>query len=183
MPVTDPEIARGGLMNTATAEVQRFNFNPQQLSGQIQPVWNRANGLGASSQRLHYGYTQNPKFTIDLYMDRQMLIDRIGDEAAGFMADTLMDDLQKFLLSLVYPLGRQNDPIRRSPPRVYFLWPNIVEMPVRVMSEQFNFTKFKTNLGPWQYSVPISLEGDLGGQRITSSVARTRGFMLAGYGG
>jgi len=182
-----PKIARGALVNTATAEVQEFHFNPKQINASIAPVYNRIPGLGSSSQRMHYGYTKNPTFNIDLFMDRQMLLERQGSgeisESDEFTADTLMEDLQKFLLSLVYPLGRQNDPIRRAPPRVLFLWPNIIEMPVRVTSEQFNYTKFKPTLGPWQYSVPIGLEGDLNGVRITSGVARTRGFMLAGYGG
>ena len=186
-----PKIASGALVNTATAEVQEFHFNPKQINASIAPVYNRIPGLGSSSQRMHYGYTKNPTFNIDLFMDRQMLIERSTSASWGtslfndadITADTLMEDLQKFLLSLVYPLGRQNDPIRRAPPRVLFLWPNIIEMPVRVTSEQFNYTKFKPTLGPWQYSVPIGLEGDLNGVRITSGVARTRGFMLAGYGG
>ncbi len=82
----------------------------------------------------------------------------------------------------MFPVGKQNDPIRRAPPKVLFLWPGIVEMPVRVISEAFTFQRLKPNLHPWIYRVPIQMESDLKGERITSEVMRLRGFQLAGYG-
>ena len=172
--------ARAALVKTSTAEVLRFAFSPKQFGAQIGANYNKASSLGGTGQRLHFGYTSNFTFSIEMYMDKHALEVETEDE---FLASAMMTDVQKFLLSCVFPVGRQNDPIRRSPPKLLFLWPNIVEMPVRVITQNFQFEKFENDLSPWIYRVPISLESDLSTVRVTSDVARIRGFMLAGYVG
>ena len=176
------ELVKAAMVKTSTAEVLRFHFNPERLGAQIQAQYARAAALGGTGQRLHFGHTRNFIIRTDLYMDRHALL--MKDPTNGeFLADTLMQDVQKFLLSLVFPVGRQNDPIRRSPPRLLFLWPNIMELPGRMMSESCNIERVESDLKPWVYRVPLVMESDLSATRITSDVIRVRGFQLAGYGG
>jgi hypothetical protein len=175
----DQELGRASIVNLVTTEVFQPLFNPQQLTAQITANYNRAASIGGTGARMHFGSTSNFTFTLDIYMDHQALL--MEDPNEGLVT-AKMTDVQKFLLSLVFPVGKQNDPIRRSPPKVLFIWPNIIEMPVRVTSEAFTFQRFKPNLGPWVYRVPVAMESDLRGERITSEVARIRGFQLAGYG-
>lgn len=175
----DQELGRASIVNLVTAEVFQPAFNPQQLAIQVQANYNRAAAIGASGQRMHFGSTNNFTINIELYMDHQALLMENTNES---QVAAQMTDVQKFLLSLVFPVGKQNDPIRRAPPKVLFLWPGIIEMPVRVISEAFTFQRLKPNLHPWIYRVPIQMESDLKGERITSEVMRLRGFQLAGYG-
>ena len=173
--------AKATLVNTATAGVLRFHFNPTELRAQIQANYARVSSLGGVGQRLHYNYTNNFVINTDVYMDKHALVDR-SPTRNEFFADELMRDTQVFLLSCLFPVGRQNDPIRRAPPRLLFLWPGIMELPVRMISQSFNFSKFENSLLPWIFSVPLVMESDLSTTRITSDVIASRGFQLAGYG-
>jgi hypothetical protein len=177
-----PAVAKAALVKTSTAEVLRFDFNPKQLNATVSANYAKVAALGGTGQRLHFGHTSNFSIPLTIYMDRHALIARDPDNGE-FLADTKMDDVQRYLLSCVFPVGRQNDPIRRAPPRLLFLWPGIMELPVRMISENFSFTKFEHDLKPWIYSVRIVMESDLSSTRITSDVIRIRGFQLAGYGG
>jgi hypothetical protein len=175
----DQELSRASIINLVTTEVFQPAFNPQQLTVQITANYNRAASIGGTGARMHFGSTSNFTLNLDLYMDHQALLMENPDDAE---ITAQMTDAQKFLLSLIFPVGKQNDPVRRAPPKVLFIWPGIAEMPVRVISESFNFQKLLPNLFPWIYRVPIVLESDLRGERITSDVIRIRGFQLAGYG-
>src|SRR4030042_6098052 len=108
--------AKAALVKTSTAEVLRFHFNPTQLSAQIQANYAKASSLGGTGQRLHFGFTSNFTFRLELYMDRHALVQR-DPEGGEMLADAIMSGVQKFLLSCVFPVGRQKDPIRRGPPR------------------------------------------------------------------
>jgi hypothetical protein len=174
--------AKAALVNVATSGILRFHFTPTSLMANIAAVYGRAASLGGTGQRLHFGHTTNFQINTTVYMDKHALVGRNPD-AGAFLADVMMREVQKFLLAAVFPVGRQNDPIRRAPPRLLFIWPGIMELPVRMMTQKFNFTKFeKRDLLPWIYSVPITMESDLSATRITSDVIAVRGFQLAGYG-
>ena len=175
-------LAKAALVKTSTAEVLRFHFNPKSLNAQLQANYAKAAALGGTGQRLHFGYTSNIMVRTELYMDRHALISR-DPGSSEFLADVIMDDVRKFLLSCMFPVGRQNDPIRRAPPRLLFLWPNVMELPVRMITQAFNFERFEKSLLPWIYRVPLTMESDLSATRITSDVIRIRGLQLAGYGG
>lgn len=172
---------KASIVNTATSGILRFEFTPNRLGAAIRAVYGKAAALGGTGQRLHFGHTTNFSINITLYMDRHALVERKPD-ADTFLIDVMMREVQKFLLACVFPIGRQNDPIRRAPPRCLFIWPGMIELPVRIMSENFQFTRFERNLQPWVFSVPLTMESDLSATRITSDVIATRGFQLAGYG-
>lgn len=175
----------GSITNLDTAEIVEFYFNPKQLSIALQANYSKVAGIGSSSQRLHYNYTANIPVPIELFMDHQMIAE-LFDPAIG-LADIeqdithILDDYRNFFMSLLYPVGRQDDPIRRSPPRVLFTWPDLAELYVRITQVAMQFTRFKDAGGAVQYRLPIQME-TAHNERLTSGVVRKRGLRLAGYG-
>jgi hypothetical protein len=178
-------ITRGVLINQATNEPRVFFFNPLSVTSNVTVNWDKHVSIGASYERLHYRNTSNATFNLELIVNRMVLAKRFRDK--GKISREIFpiirnefDDYRKYLLSLCYPRGRPNDPIRRSPPRVLFLWPRFLAIEA-VVSGQLSFVdeQFAQNAEPIHFRATLPLE-EVRDFRLTSAQIRREGFRRPG---
>lgn len=177
------KITRARLINQATNETRVFLFNPESVDSRIRVNWNKHVSLGASMERMHFKNTSNVTFAMELLVNRMILAKRF--RAAGKIDPGIFpiirnefDDYRKFLLSLCYPRGTPNDPVRRSPPRVLILWPRFLAIEAVVTSMSFRDESFAENLEPISFRATVEFE-EIRDFRLTSNVIRRSGFIRA----
>ncbi len=178
-------IERGVLVNQATAEMQEFLFNPIQVTTNLTVNWDRHVSLAASFERLHYRNTSNVTVSLELTVNRMMIALRRRDVSGrvprGQFASIREEfsDRRKFLLSLCYPRGLPNDPVRRSPPSALFLWPSFMAMEIVITQVGFTDEAWAINGEPISFKANLQLE-EVRDYRLTSAQARRDGYIRAG---
>ena len=175
------KVTHGVLQNLSTGELHIFLLNPTELQTSVSVNYNKNNTLGASRQRLNYSYTGNITFPLNLIYSRNLLIEFTrspGDKmsAAAFKhANDSFEEYRRFLLSLCYPVGSQNDPLRRAPPPVLVLWPAHVAIKVVVTGLELRDTRFDRKQNPIETHATLQCE-EFRTYRMTSSRIRSIGL-------
>lgn len=107
-PIGSQRPDRMGLYNYATEEGFNVQFNPATVRERVAANWKRTEIPGLSHEILFYANTTSHELAF----------------ALKFAADSeplavAIDDLKRFMLSLLYPTGEG-----QPPPDVLFTWPN-----------------------------------------------------------
>lgn len=167
--------ARLSITNLDTGEGFFGQFNPTQWEEQVNVNWNRQSVPGLSHQPMQYGFTENFKFTLDLFLrgvtPGELNQDPIRDKTVKGLAGTL--DFRRFLMSLVYP--RTSSTIAGAgPPRVLIVWPNVLTMTCVATSYSVQHTRFNMQGTTVEYVATMAFE-ELRESRLTSEQVRILG--------
>lgn len=136
------------LVNMVTGDSRSVQYNPEQLEEQIGVSYADLQVVGLSHKRSHFINTDNVAFNFDLYYRA------IGGNAADLQA--IKDD-RKFLYALTHP-WRAEGINRGGPPRVLFIWPELISLTCKVKSLGFTYTQFNLSGAPTAYKVKVVLE-------------------------
>lgn len=167
-----PILAKANLVNLDTSETYKFIFNPTELKkNPITAVYEKKNIAFRSHPKYQYKYTDSSEWTFTLYLHAtssgaQSVFNLIGT------SKNLNNDVA-FLESLVFPLANKGIKDRR-PPRVRFVWPNLVNQEVIVLSVGTVYKKFNFRLQQHITMVDITL-AEVVPQSVTSNLVRQRG--------
>jgi hypothetical protein len=152
------------LANTANGESIECLFNPTQLSEKLQVNWNRLVVPGLSHQVLQFQSTSNPQLSgVEFTLDRFFAAEQPGD------VDIL--DFRAFLRALTVPPARTQGVVATAPPRMLFLWPQVVTLECVVTGVEFQYKQFAIDGSVLVYTASVSLEQVLD-TRVTSEELR-----------
>lgn len=158
--------------NLRTGETQEVFFNPTELQKQLSVNWTRQRVPGLPHEPLQYQNTSNLQVTLELYCQAT---DRAED------AD-LIDDFERFLMSLCYPSASADSIATGAPPRVLVVWPNVMSFQAVVAGNvQFRHTQFATDGRSLRYTATLPLE-EIRDFRLTSEDVRRQGTRRAPVG-
>jgi hypothetical protein len=171
------------MQNLSTGDFIQFLLNPEQMQTQIQASYASKSTIGGSHQWLQYTGTSNVKFNITATFSMAVHLARIrgGRKFSQSEFDQLFDefeDYRRFLMEFMYPRGKANDPLRRSPPTCLLLWPKHVAMVVVVRSLSFQDKRFNQDQRCVEFAAQMQLE-EYRQHRLTSTEARKKGFRQA----
>ena len=107
------------LVNVTSGESMECLFNPTQLSEKLQVNWNRLAVPGLSHQVLQFQSTANRQLSgVEFYLDRYFAAEQPGD--------VNILEFRAFLRALTVPPEGTEDVAATAPPRVLFIWPEVV---------------------------------------------------------
>lgn len=161
------EPPKAAFANIQTGEIFRFQFNPPELVEGIEVNWARLNPVGLSHQILHYINTNNHQFPLVIYLsdvvaaiqsavarsstipvnpnaNRTMYFVQQGATARSETKDTgsgIVYEAKQFIQSLAYPVKKPSGEIG-PPPRVLFVWPDVVRMECVLTAVRFTHRRF-----------------------------------------
>ena len=163
----DAALARASrclLINVTSGESIECLFNPTQLTEKLQVNWNRLAVPGLSHQVLQFQNTGNRQLSgLEFHLDRFFAAEQPGD--------VNIRDFRAFLRALtVPPEGTEGVPAT-APPRVLFLWPNVVTVECVVASVEFQYKQLAVDGTVLVYTASVSLEEILD-TRVTSEELR-----------
>ena len=152
------------LVNVTTAESLDCLFNPTQLAEKVQVNWNRLQVPGLSHQVLQFQGTGNRQFSaVEFYLDKVFAAEQPGD--------TDIMEFRRFLRSLtVPPEGTEGVPAT-APPRVLFIWPEVVTVECVVASVEFTYKQLAVDGTVLVYAASVTFEEILD-TRVTSEELR-----------
>lgn len=153
------------LGNLSTGETLEALFNPEQFEREIAVQYARKRPLGLPHEVLQYTGTDNTKLpAIDLYARSS------GDE----IDRAQIEDFMRFLESLCYPPDSAQSVVQGSPPRVLFVWPNLLQLTCVVTNIRFRYQRFALDGGVTRFTASVALE-EIRDVRLTSEAVRTVG--------
>lgn len=165
-------LAKGSLVNLDTNETYQFVFNPSEVKRpEIKAVYDETNVMFRSHPRLRYKYTSGADWVFTLYLSATS--GNSSNLLSVFNQSRNLNNDTAFLESLVYPIEAQGIENRR-PPIVRFVWPNLANVRVRVMSVGTTYRKFNARLQQQVTLVDLVLREDPE-QGVTSNLVRQRG--------
>ncbi len=152
------------LVNVVTGESLECLFNPKDLTEKIDVNWTRLAVPGLSHQVLQFQNTGNRQLSgVEFYLDRFF--------AAGGDSDPELLDFRAFLRSLtVPPEGTEGVPAT-APPRVLFIWPDVVTVECVVASVEFQYRQLAVDGTVLVYTATVTCEEILD-TRVTSEELR-----------
>jgi len=152
------------LVNVSTGESIECLFNPTQLTEKLQVNWNRLAVPGLSHQVLQFQSTANRQLSaVEFYLDRLF--------AAEQPSNVKILAFRAFLRSLTVPPEGTEDVTGTAPPRVLFIWPEVVTVLCVVASVEFSYKQFAVDGSLLVYSAAVTLEEILD-TRVTSEQLR-----------
>lgn len=163
---------KASLVNLDTNETYEFLFNPEEVrTPDIKAVYDEANVAFGSQPRLRYKYTTGVDWVFTLYLSSTT---SNAQNAINFLSlSRNLNNDTAFLQSLVYPIEGTGIKDRR-PPNVRFVWPDLANVKVRVMSVGTHYRKFNFRLQQQITAIDIVLRENPDKQ-VTSNLVRTRG--------
>jgi hypothetical protein len=139
-------------------------FNPTQLSEKLQVNWNRLAVPGFSHQVLQFQGTANRQLSgVEFYLDRFFAAEQPGD--VNILA------FRAFLRALTVPPAGTQDVASTAPPRVLFLWPEVVTIECVVASVEFTYRQLAVDGTVLVYAASVTFEEILD-TRVTSEELR-----------
>lgn len=166
---------RAALVNLATNETLRFLFNPQTFEEKIEPIYAKQAPVGLSHQRLQYTGTQNNIIPIELYLS-QLHQDALTGTAGS--TPTILEQ-KAWLQSLCYP-AEISDVGYGGPPRVLFVWPQVIRLQGRIKSASFLHREFSNrSLATIQMVAKLEFEEDADSRKTMEDV-KVSGTVQAG---
>ena len=156
--------ARCLLINVETTESIECLFNPTQLSEKVSVNWNRVSVPGLSHQLLQFQSTGNRQVGgVEFYLDRFY--------ARAQSADADILEFRGFMRALTVPLVGVEGVPATAPPRVLFLWPNVLTIEAVLTDLEFRYTQFAGDGAVLVYTAEVSFEEILD-VRVTSEERR-----------
>ncbi|GAB1376897.1 hypothetical protein MASR1M48_17490 [Lactococcus petauri] len=165
-------LAKGSLVNLDMNKTYQFVFNPTEIKQpEIKAVYDETNVMFRSHPRLRYKYTSGSDWVFTLYLSSTS--GNSSNLLSVFNQSRNLNQDTAFLQSLVYPISGQGLANRR-PPIVRFVWPNIANVRVRVMSVGTTYKKFNMRLQQQVTMIDLVLREDPE-KNVTSNLVRERG--------
>ena len=167
-----PLLTKASLVNLDTNETYGFLFNPTEVQqAPIKAVYDEKNIAFRSHPKYQYKYTSAKTYLFQLYLSstssNAQNVTTILPLSRNLNNDT------SYLESLVYPLNATGIANRR-PPRVRFVWPNLINQKVLVTSVGVTYRKFNFRLQQQITLVDLELVEIVDRSR-TSNEVRQRG--------
>jgi len=152
------------LVNLTSGEELVCLANPTELTETIAVNWNRVAVPGLSHQVLQFGSTNNRQLTgVELYFDRFLLAEE--PQAPDLLT------FRNFLLALTVPLAAAGGAPPAAPPRMLFVWPQLLTMECVVASVELRYQRFALDGSVLAYTAALELEEILD-VRVTSEDRR-----------
>ena len=163
------------LVDMASGDEFEAPFNPTELVTTVVAKWAKLLPIGHTTSRMHYEGTESPSFPIDLLLWLKAVENEPG---SGFLRD--IQEIQRFLLSLMYPAEMASTVHSSAPPRVLVIWPNEVSMVVRVERVVIRRIQFRnTDLRSMVSRAQMQVTG-IRGSRVSSEEVRETGLLWPG---
>jgi hypothetical protein len=158
---------RCALVNLVTGEELTCLANPTELAERVMVTWNRLAVPGLSHQPLQYSSTGNRQLSgVELYMDRYLA-------AAEPQAPDLLE-FRRFLRALTVPPAAEAGAPPAAPPRVLFVWPQLLTLEAVVETVELRYQRFAVDGSVLVYTASVTFEEILD-VRVTSSDLRENG--------
>ena len=155
------------LVNLDSGEELKCLMNPTELSERLQVNWNRVPVPGLSHQVLQYQNTQNRQLpSVEFYLDRILAAEEPG--AADILA------FRDFLRALTVPPAAAGGVLTNAPPRLLFLWPDVLTLECVVTNLDFHYRRMGARGQVLVYTATCTLEEILD-ERVTSEDLRGGG--------
>lgn len=153
------------LVNVTTGESMECLFNPTQLSEKLQVNWNRLAVPGLSHQVLQFQSTANRQLSgVEFYLDAFFAAEQPGD--------VNILEFRAFLRALTVPPEGTEDVASTAPPRVLFIWPEVITVECVVASVEFTYKQLAVDGAVLVYAASVTFEEILDA-RVTSEELRT----------
>lgn len=150
------------LTNLHTGESVDCLFNPTALSEEVSVEYSKQAVRGMSHQPLQYNATGNRQLpALEFYLDKFFAQQQPSDP------DIL--DFRGFLRALTVPPSSPAG--LGAPPRLLFVWPNVITIETVVRSLKFDYEQFAADASVLIYRATCVLEEILD-QRVTSEQRR-----------
>lgn len=175
-PVGTP--VRGFLVDLNSGLEWGFPMNPTELAESINVNWREQAVVGMSHPIMQYVGTgahalPSVTFRVDAYqMSRELGRNVTTSDVLGF---------KRFLQSLTVPPRGAENVTGGSPPRVLFVWPDVVSLTVVVRTAEFRYLKFARETGaPLVYDARVTFS-EVRDERMTSEQLLNEGSMRSGF--
>lgn len=155
--------------NISTGESIELPFVPAELNEEISVEYARQKVVGMSHSILQYSGTENHKFSGLEFA----FVGTPVDEIIPTRQDISLDQ-RKFLMSLCYPSIAAQGVRTGGPPRVLFIWPQLVSMTCKLANLKIKHSKFDTRGRPMVFTATMDLE-EIRDVRLTSEDVRFSG--------
>jgi len=163
------------LADMANGDEFEVPYNPTNLVTTFTAKYTKFLPAGDTSDTMHYDGTHSPAIPLELMIFRKALD---GVAGSGFLQD--IQEIQRFLMSLMYPVEMASTVASSAPPRVLVIWPNEISVVARVEKltltrRQFRNTDLRSILSEATMSItPIR------GSRVSSEEMRETGLQWPG---
>ena len=152
------------LVNVTSGESMECLFNPTQLSEKLQVNWNRLAVPGLSHQVLQFQSTANRQLSgVEFYLDRYFAAEQPGD--------VNILEFRAFLRALTVPPQGTEGVAATAPPRLLFIWPEVVTVECVVASVEFTYKQLAVDGTVLVYAASVTFEEILD-TRVTSEELR-----------
>lgn len=152
------------LTNMGSGETLEMPFFPSTLTETIVVSYSRQKIVGMSHSQLQYGNTENYDLKgLDFFFRTTTPEEAFANSEA-----------RKFLMSVCYSREGAMGVRGGGPPRVLFIWPQLISLTCKLTTLQFKHTKFNVRGAPTVTSAKFDLE-EVRNARLTSEAVRTFG--------
>lgn len=150
--------------NMGSGETVEMPFIPDRLTERVLVGYARKKIVGMSHTVLQYGNTENYSIpNLDLFFRG------VTQEEAN-----ALNEGRKFLLSLAYAREGARAVRDGGPPRILFIWPQLISMTFKMSSIEIEHRKFNKNGASVEFNARVGLE-EVRDVRLTSEDVRTLG--------
>ncbi len=162
------EPQRMSIANLVTGESMDVLFNPTELAKSFNVKWNRLEVPGLPHEVLQYKGTSNLKVPL------QLIAHAFTQRATPAM---LIDEFEKFIMSLGYPSENAQSVASGAPPRCLVIWPSVLVFTAVLVDEvKFTHTQFAAQGGSLRYAANVTFE-EIRDTRLTSEDVRFFGTL------
>jgi len=163
------------LVDMAGGDEFEVPFNPNSLSTAFVAKYTSLLPVGHTSNTLHYEGTESPAIPLELLLWLKAVE---GEPGSGFLRD--IQEIQRFLMSLMYPVEFAATVHSNAPPRVLVIWPNELSVVARVTSLKIDRVQFRnTDLRSMVSRASMTIV-PIRGSRVSSEEMRDSGLVWPG---
>jgi len=160
------------LVNMATGEEMALPANPSTLPTNIKPDYTKQRGQGFTSQTLHYNGTDSPDISVEFFLFYEPLAHPVPQGGAWQLIE-----MERFLLSLFYPVEDAGTVWEHDTPPVLFVWPGVISAMCKAEQIGMNRVQFqRTDLKPMVAKATVKFT-PIRSTRISSEEVRERGLL------
>jgi len=168
---------RGFLVDLNSGAEFGFPMNPTTLQESIAVQWNEQRVVGMSHPVLQYVGTGSHNLPgVSFLCDRHMMSRERNRDVS--VKDFL--GFKRFLQSLTVPPRGTESVAGGAPPRVLFVWPEVVSLIVVVKSVSFQHERFTQDGEPLRYVAQVTFS-EIRDSRMTSEQLFNEGSIRSGF--
>jgi hypothetical protein len=138
---------RVSLVNLVTNEERGVMFNPTELTEKISTTWADLQVVGLSHEIQHFINTSSCQYHFDLFYHA---LSGKSEDLPRIQYD------RRFLKSMTHP-QRSQSIVRGGPPRILFVWPNLLSLVCTLRDLEFKYTQFSSSGAPVAWNAKVQL--------------------------